>query len=273
MIDAATIGIRLALGDGVGDAIAASRRELALLCAAIAAASVELPVLLARAAELAAPARMAALLPVLPRAMPVVTTQENAEVPGTMRAASILLGATTPATEARAGVAAPEAIAASPIAPVPDYSHFGRALMARNEVSPEIVASVMAPVTAPRQERTMLAMGPLLGEVSTHWHAAETDTAPQRAAAMGRSVAPFMGRPREVSAGLGAGPPAAAPAQLDAREAGEGGTQFGAIYMDGEMIGRFVAEHFGEAAMRPPAGASAFDSRLSPAWGGLAGVA
>jgi hypothetical protein len=43
--------------------------------------------------------------------------------------------------------------------------------------------------------------------------------------------------------------------------------------MDGDMIGRFIAEHLAEVATRAPAGATAFDPRLSPNWSGLAGVA
>ena len=47
----------------------------------------------------------------------------------------------------------------------------------------------------------------------------------------------------------------------------------GDLYLDGYMVGRFISEYLAEAATRPPAGATGFDPRISPAWSGPAGAA
>ncbi len=66
--------------------------------------------------------------------------------------------------------------------------------------------------------------------------------------------------PRE-TATPGSGGSAAPPAQ-----AASEGPSGGDVYLDGTLVGRWIADHLAREATRPPAGATGFDTRLTPAW-------
>jgi len=286
MIDAATIGITLALNNGVSDGIAQIRRDLAALDAAVNASAAGLTRLaaLAEGAGLALPARAAAaLLPPAPRPTPAAAPAEAMETgaPATGAApAASPLPAPMPTAPASGG-AAPIPPAPAPAAPIAaiapraapglaDFAAHGRALAARAEESAPAPAHIAVPELAdPMPWPTMPARA--------------APAAPPAAPPIAPSAAlsaelTYPDTPRAAAAPLAPSPQAyAAPAAPTPAHAASGpdpshqapATASVEITLDGAVLSRWMGDALSRQATRPPATAAAFDPRLSPAWTGV----
>ena len=62
-----------------------------------------------------------------------------------------------------------------------------------------------------------------------------------------------------------AAPFPAAPAAPPAQPASDRPTG-GDVYLDGALVGRWLADHLARESTRPPAGPTGFDTRLTPPW-------
>jgi hypothetical protein len=63
-----------------------------------------------------------------------------------------------------------------------------------------------------------------------------------------------------------AAPPARQPPPAPAQASSEPDRSESNIYLDGEVVGRWLVERLGRDAGRPPTGTTGIDGRLSPAW-------
>ena len=289
MIDAATIGITLALNNGVSDGIALIRRELAGLDAAVAASAVGLTRLsaLAESSGLAGATRAAAaLLPVLPRPSAAATAGASEVDPtaaptqphaapidpalGAPRVMAVEPSVVMPDT-ARAPIPARSDASSSPalspaMAEAPNFAVFGRALAAA-PVQPARHPNVdVERASRPRWELSRaMPMAPI-GPVAVSLPEKNDEPTTVMRAPVAPMLRPFTATslPLQVQTPL--------VRQTDASGETER-HELGEIHLDGHMIGRFISEHLADAATRPPAGATGFDPRLSPAWSGSAGAA
>ena len=289
MIDAATIGITLALNNGVSEGIALIRRELAGLDAAVAASGVNLSQLVALAESsgvTVATRAAAALLPVLPR--PAAAAQAGA--PDADPTAALTRPHAAPFGPAlavpRVLAAEPFAITPGPVrapipaqldaslslapvppaAEVPDYAAFGRALAA-TPMQPARYPTMGTERDGPPGSELAHAM-PMapIGPVTLSRIEENDEPAP----AMRTPAAPI---PNSRVASATPTPMAPPPARQPGAPAVAEQMINGDLHLDGYMIGRFISEYLAEAATRPLAGATAFDPRISPAWSGPAGAA
>lgn len=267
MIDAATIGITLALNNGVSDGIAQIRRELAALDGAVAASSAGLTALTVQGAGLAVPARVAAaLLPAQPRAMPATAmhNETTAVTTPVMAVEPVSAPATSVAPRTSAPAATTERAPAVP--PLPDFAPFGRALaalpgtdmdrpvpargqgvvpVAAMDPAPPPSALPAAPVTIAVPANVPLPQ-PALRQASAPFAAPAPVSLPSRGDAPG--LPDRREAPRAEGAGAATGPVE--------------------ITLDGTVLARWVSASLAADASRAPAGATAFDPRLSPAWMG-----
>lgn len=274
MIDAATIGITLALNNGVSDGIAQIRRELAALDAAVAVSSAGLTALATQGAGLAAPARaVAALLPAQPRTAPMVAREDAASPSAPEPAVVAIAMAAMPAAPRPQS---PEAQPADvPVAtPPPNFASFGRALSAapgEDVEGPFLASRRNGPTVAPVEA------GPPDGQVpSASMPSAPMPSAPVTDNVLRQNSAdPPASRPASapmvVTAPIAAASPIDLPGPLtreDATRAERGGNLSGPIeiILDGTVLARWLNHELATEASRPPAGATAFDPRLSPGW-------
>jgi len=292
VIDAASIGIRLALDDGVSAGIVTIRRDLAALDRAVGSSSANLLRLCGLAETLATldfsrlteatRTAAAALLP-RPHSVPAAQADAPAEISASdtpARApASPVLPQAVPGAPARAGeppVPTPMArratvlrvedvaslrapIASAPTVPphlpaLADFSPFGRALAA-------------APAPEPLAVRAPVAPSPLSQAAPS---SAPSDTTPPSAWQACLPAAPIADRTAPIRPTPRLPVEPTSPAAQHAGNAPAEQSEVAEIHMDGHVLGRFVTDHLARAATRPPAGGTGFDPRLSPAWPGPA---
>ena len=309
MIDAASIGIRLALDDGVSEGIASIRRDLAAFDRAVGGSSANLLHLRGLVETLGAQSlfwlaettrtAVAALLP-QPRPVPAPSAAVPPDFfsfdtplraptspifpqapPGTPSAAGEP-GALPPMAPRDAALRLEEiSLLRGRIAAVPpaqlrlpvfaDFSPFGRVLAA-------------APITASHAETPSRPVAaPMLEALAVRAPVAPLPlplAAPSPVAGHTASSATWPARlPVAPNADLAASirlvPPE--PVELtssvgrQASNATAKQSEVAEIHIDGYLLGRFVNDHLARAATRPPAGGTGFDPRLSPAWPGPAG--
>lgn len=294
MIDAATIGITLALQDGVSEGIATLRRDLSALDRAVEGAAGNLSRLgilaqglqagslaqLTATASRAASATMpqpsaqpvapasvdtapmpAAPVPLVTPAAPAPTTARtpNAPVPAPDNAASAPIPFMPPTTAARPINAPPFAAFAPPLSAAPAPVTTSAALAPGPMSAPDFPASDFStprPSAAPMPAPTA---APALPSVDTLPANARVSSAPR---APRFSAAP---PPGPAAQSLPDGAPATGAGSPRAAAAPEG-----RLLLEGFELGRWMSDRLDRAATRPPGGATGFDPRLSPAWPGPA---
>ena len=287
------VGLRVALDDGVAEALPVVARELAWLDRAVAATQGRLSGLAA------APAAAGAVTgqvpgPVAEAVVPDMdfgagTGADGAEAPsaspgGVAALATAAEGLTRLERVAAAQLppvdrAASRAVAGPSVPAAAAASGFGRLDWGGVDwgrlAAPPAIAVPAAPVPDAVEHGAMEqgAASPATG-AGVGWPA--WSAAPQGDLAV-PSAAPVAAVMAPAADGGFAGHQAAAmPAQAshdDVSEAGAGeaadsesGGIGGVLEVDGALLGRFIAEQLGRAADRPPSGMTGFDPLVSPAW-------
>lgn len=279
MGDPYEVGLRIALDDGVAEAMPVVARELAYLDRAVAATQ-------GRLAGLAAsplPGEPAAVQAALPQAGEAPVTRAPALAPVGGDAPSGL------AAIAAAGVRLLPADLAARVAPseivpaaVPAQAAVAEAAPGLGRLdwggvdwgrlaAPIAVAASSAPVPAAAEGA---APEPGAG-VAQDWPAWSAAPAGGQALPSAAPGATFV-MPEGMD-GFGARQDIQAPSAPVARDGGEdapGGDAGegeregigGVLEVDGALLGRFIAEQLGREAGRPPSGMTGFDPLVSPAW-------
>ncbi len=277
MGDPYEVGLRVALDDGVAEALPVVARELAFLDRAVA--TVQKGV----AGLASAPPPRPARATIVAMAEEGATLPERAAAPALpasagVRRAAEPMEAVTRAAERVVAEAVPVStrqMAPSPPAPPEtgpreagprevgrlDWGgvDWGR-LSAVPGVAPGVaepatlaIAEVSAPIATPAATATLpMRDGP--GQALPSAAPVEQAFAPGFAAQASEQVA---------AAAPGAAWPDAEPEAEQAERAIEG-----RLEIDGALLGRFVAEHLAREAGRPPSGMTGFDPLLSPEWAG-----
>ena len=281
--EAYTIGVRLALEDGVSLAIAALEAEMALFGRALA----EMPGLGSAAAALSvarvgavqaqvAPEMEDAYSPRAPVvrdvAAPVgVTPVEATRVEATRAAVAPERGFERPGPERRVA-ASPVALgAAPPVMPMaraegvpgralaPVLESFAGLPVAAERGSDLTVSRMLEPVVLPLER----SVAPVGGQANRGASAAGG------AAASGVSGGELSASPvmpgSSWAPSMAAALPQVAPVAVASGESSGGG---GPVYLDGRLLGHWVSEHLAREAGRPMAGGVGFDGRMGPAWPG-----
>jgi len=268
MIDAATIGITLALNDGVSEGIARIRQDLAGLDAAVSVASLRL-------------------------------TQLSSLATGAGRAVAVGIATGTPSAPERPS-AEPEPYAAALFPPTPAAAAPIPSPADRGDRVPQPVEqrdAAMAPAAAFQESRDFASFGRAIA-TEPHERARPHLPAPEAPGPVALAIklpregpeSPASLAPVDEGSGptthvRGRNPVAPIPSSLPPapaavsvtgghdprpRNAGEdeGQPQPMAveITLDGNVLARWLSAELGQQATRPPAGAGAFDPRLSPTW-------
>lgn len=293
MIDAATIGITLALQDGVSDGIAAIRRDLSALDRATDGTAINLGRLSALAATLqngplsrltetlsraansalpraetpsrAPPDTNETAMPAAPFTAPAEHTAP-ANTPAGIRPAP-LPPSTLQEQRRRDDAAAPPAIASfAPQTPVPILAGPSPPVLPTTAPSPLVVPTSTAAATAP----------PAAARAATNLTFGAPPSAPSLAPSqgVGPRAAHAPSRPNgdfyRQAAPIAAADTAHASAPATNRDSQTDDAKTGRIIMEGYELGRWMTDRLTREASRPPAGATGFDPRLSPAWPGAA---
>ena len=293
MGDPYEVGLRIALDDGVAEALPVVARELAWIDAAVATtagrlaglAPADMPVGVPVAAGVglaAEPTEPAAGFAVGPRpglavsrgqvrAAPVdlVAAAERAAAPlafaeigpvAASRAAEVSLAAPVAALRA-ADVSLAAPVAAGAVGRL----DWGGTDWGRLAAVPGLAASAMMPAVAPD------VAGPVdVPSAAPMW----MDVAPVLSFGAGPSAAPVAMAAGETLRETGReavrwGSAMAAPDTAQAAPGEDAETALeGRLEVDGALLGRFVAEMLGREAGRPPSGMTGFDPSVSPAWAG-----
>jgi hypothetical protein len=276
MEEAYTIGIRLALDDGVSAGIAAIAADLAALERAMAVSS--LGSVGARAAEarrVERPAEPAGELPQAPM-------HEDAR----LRESIAAPGPVPPQREreepggeggrvARPVMAAPVVLAPA-VAPV--VSEITGGADAVPAAAPAVKASpvirVMSPMVMPEVQTTQAALGVSLNApvVAREIAAAPVMPAVTEVAEAPRALAPAAPAApavREVGGrAVGMAAPAMPSVAPPSVSQGNAGPTQGDVYLDGVRMGRWMASTLAREASRPQGGTTHFDPRMGPSWPG-----
>ncbi len=339
MIDAYSIGVSVALDSGVGEGVAAMRRQLATFDRATASSRAGLARLIATgrpametgalgpralAAASRDPRRGFALAPTPrasrksasaaepgPTAPASATHAPRMTVPSTMRAGPRTRKAERARTDisaampARRGAAPAERHAerhagtaerhhGAPAAPARSR-HTLRSLsvphlvaLGRETSAPARQAGGGAPAPGPGAERRSARADAATASTAAMGSGGVTPAAPASMlrGPAGPKAAALAAAPQAPSGGggrarAGAGAPAAPvpPSRATVRvvgsdgaaaaDSGTGGAPAGgAVYLDGRLVGRWLANHLADAASRAPAAAAGFDPRQSFTWPG-----
>ena len=265
MDEAYTVGVRLALEDGVSAGIAAMTADMAALERVTAAGLVGLDRFRTLGAAMgrpaAEPARWAQAEP------PVRPQEEKIEAASTTlprRMWEPLMadprGADAQRSVAVPTVAAPRAAAADPV---------GVTETAQPQTAgPQLVVQMLSPMARPDGTAVSAASArPAISATATErlasgrepWPMGVAPTAePERASA---PVAATSVLAPVASAQMGS----VAPQGSIERETGPTG---GDVYLDGARMGRWIAERMARAASRPQGGTTGFDGRMGPAFPG-----
>ncbi len=261
-----TIGVRLALEDGVSAGMAALQAEIGAM-ARLLAGTPGLGVAAALAAPPAAPPRgippvapgQAGGAEIVPAVASVVPVPVAPPVVGaTERVVERYVVERMSAAEAPAPVRVPTRSAVAPaVAPIgvgADIEvHPVLAAREAKETASSMPASVVLPL-----ERSAAPVGGQAGLSAPAASAAATaevpggEPAPSPSAALdwAQAVAPQL--------------PQVAPVAMAGGERAGGGP----VYLDGRLLGHWLAEHLAQEAGRPMAGGVGFDGRMGPAWPG-----
>jgi len=294
MDDAYTIGIRLALDDGVSAGITAISGDLAMLDRAIAATIGSLSRLTAiggdathaAAAELQRFARQSEQLVRVPQPPAADTSPAPAQPPRATdvfppaKAFMTTTGAApTTATPQRAPATPPPlpAVAAPPTAPPKLTAPVVRILAPAPPTasSPIPVSTSPAPpaltVFAPPRPHDRSAPPATAPSVEVQQHFV-TNQAPAAALpptsappAASAPAAPIAGVPIAPSVLMEPRMPSVAPPPSPQAATGP---SHGDVYLDGMRVGRWMSDNLAREAARPQAGGTAFDPRITPAWPG-----
>ena len=246
-MDDYVIGIRLALDNGVSAGLSSIRADLAALDKSVAASAEGLRQLSAPSFQ--APTRLHPVPPIVqpPQDAPAEDWQTAQQPPA--QAAASPVSAVPGIARVRIEPAAPSAPSSSqaPIftpqpAPIPSQAAFS--VSQSNPVS----VSYDGPTIAPK------AMSPALTSIARPSRAAEA------------AVAPVMLSPAQIDAPISQYHPGYAPQaqSADIRPAS------GDVFLDGERLGHWIANHLARPTNRPGFGNSNFDPSLSLSWPGAA---
>jgi len=272
MEDAYTVGIRLALEDGVSAGVAAIAADLSKLDGQIAATS----------RDLAALGKMAGIA--MPSLAPEATTFGRVGARASQPSAPDDAGAlSTPSAEQAHG-SEPVSIAGVPAAP--SEIDAPAAPMAPTE-TPQTSAPPVAPslaafapsvtVTAQTQVPASTAAASVerthvqrerhtLREIERREQLAPPAVERIGFAPVAQAVAPVAAAPVAPVSAVAA--PASQPMEAAAAPSASGGPTQGDVYLDGMRVGRWMANSMARAASRPQGGATGFDARMSPVWPG-----
>ena len=286
MIDAATIGITLALQDGVSEGIAAIRRDLSALDRAVDVSAVNLARLgtmanalqsgqLGRLTEvIGRPANSAlprtAQEPAAPPAVAPESLVESGSMPSSSPPSVTLVPTRTSTAPAPPNAAPAPAKFPAPLPP-PAFATFAPVFEMAPLTAPAL-PPMPAATTSPAASRRNDAASAAGGAINLTNIDPPMPPMPGFAPLPGprARVAPF-GPPGESVAR--ANRPSTLPIVIDPPPNTTTDTrpepmQTGRIVMEGYELGRWMTDRLTRDATRPPASATGFDPRLSPAWPG-----
>jgi hypothetical protein len=245
-MDDYVIGIRLALDNGVSAGLASIRADLATLDKSVAASAEGLRSLTQSASAAPLPLDKAAAKTDQPALSP---TQDAAPtVAAAMRLTSQPDQSPRPVRQVRIDPPAATSI------PIPPATPVAAPISANASVAyPAPVSTATAPVQGGEQTPPRHLQTPTAAPIAF----APASGSSQPAAAFSASSNPAQ--PSFSSGSTSYAPP---PAQHAA------GTTNGNVYLDGERMGHWVANHLSREANRPSYGPSGFDPSLSIAWPG-----
>ena len=286
MDDAYTIGIRLALEDGVSAGVAAIARDLATLDRAVAATSLGLaglgalsgPVTRSVAGDMQGLARTGAQVLAVPPAAPVESSGPNAVsgngpridaslMVATVRDGAALAAAAPEMAQTPGFVAAPVRVLAPGVSPVAEqpraeraFSMFAPPAVTAGHVEPLATTAVPGETRVTERSERLVSHTVERVERTSLQDVGRASAAPTTATAMSLPMAPTAAPP---VAAAGGSP--AAPAVIGSAE---GGPTQGDVFLDGTRMGRWVARDLARAASRPQGGSTFFDPRMGPSWPG-----
>jgi len=262
MEEAYTVGVRLALEDGVSAGIAAVGAEMAALERVTAAGMAGLERFRALGAVVGRPAAEAA------RAVDALSAPDR-ESPSSEHGPTFLptRAAAQALPERDAVVHEPAAQVIAPASPV-SSAEVDAPATPRAQAAPLVVRLMPSAVRARDN-------APAAPSVAAHDPAPDNarDAAPMRAAwatlerpaaSRAESAAPVTTLPSLAPVPAGQMPSAAPQGSVERDQGPTGGD----VYLDGARMGRWIADHMARAASRPQGGGTAFDGRMGPAYPG-----
>jgi hypothetical protein len=277
MGDPYEVGLRVALDDGVAEALPAVARELAFLDRAVA--TVREGVAGLASAPLARPAPTATVAVVeeggatpergAVAALPASAGVRRAAGPmdAVTRAAERVAAEAVPVSTRQAAPSLPEPPATGPREARPREAgrlDWGGVDWGRLSAVPGVAPGVAEPATPVIAETSAPIATPAATATLPMWDGAG-QALPSAAPVEQAFASGFAAQAPEQAAAAapGAAWPEAEPEAEQAERAIEG-----RLEIDGALLGRFVAEHLAREAGRPPSGMTGFDPLLSPEWAG-----